>query len=473
MAVNDKQDIRVYLDTTGLCNKVDIGRMLTLMLANRPNRHPIKVFGQPPPPIDTIWVQHATKLMTPNLSMCKEREMVSRIIADLCCSACRAAYLTPELTHDIVFLIVGDHPGAVEQLMNMGLRLEVWCWKENMSNDYKRWKNDPESYPLFTLWLLDDFIASRLLSTTTTAMNTTNTTNTTTSVTNTDTVNKWSVQHRVMPMDNAIVIIDGKKKHKEIQEWLKVLPVPMYYYWCGNDAVLSTCHKFVEPNIIRILDSGNAHGLGPCVPYTLWYQRGRWLLTDSVVLEMPTTLLTTPTCQQLTTQPTSSTPPITQSTDTTQPSSQSTPADKQVESPPSSTNSANTPATNAWAKQTLMQPRQIMNRNGNGWQTVESKQPRPIIAKRPQRCNWRFYCTAYMRDECPYLHSKEEIDYFVRNGKSKRLWKFKECRKDDCEYLDNPQSCCFRHRGENGLCPTCDRFAGHSMENCPQRDEKL
>jgi len=81
------------------------------------------------------------------------------------------------------------------------------------------------------------------------------------------------------------------------------------------------------------------------------------------------------------------------------------------------------------------------------------------------RCRWKKYCSKKL--ECKFGHTKEEEDYFKTYG-NKKATKTRLCTNKECI---RGGRCSSAHGEENLFCPNCEK-TGHGMWACPDKSGK-
>ena len=147
--------------------RVDLGRLLSLLIGNPDHLLKAFLYGSRPPPNDTVWTAARRKNFEVSVynraggvEHGREKEvdiaMASRITKEATELKCAFKYGVemPYDINEIVFVIATgdrDMQPAVKEVLDAGIQVELWAWKKATSTVYKQLANERKGMKVFDL----------------------------------------------------------------------------------------------------------------------------------------------------------------------------------------------------------------------------------------------------------------------------------------------------------------------------------
>ena len=418
--------------------RIDIGKLVDTLRGRR-KQGPSFLYGSRPPPNDSVWkafedkFRFNTKIYNRN-SKNKEKEVDNSLATDLASEATElrvgAKYndKVMEKKKKTVFVVItGDRDilPPVKKVLDSGLRVELWGWKNGIAKEYYN-----ERSVLLSINHLDSEFDKIFF-------------------TNFRSTRKGNKAHTVDPARTIVLCGFDEPCAEDLDEdgvGRELITLSRLFYLTPSTA---TRDIFVEfPNVVNI--EAMVHKARDLFDGTLrvvsWPEYAQRFNRPIPDVAEKKNIYKPLTDKRL---------PL--SADNADPAERE-PFKKANRSP-----SNGVIQTGDWEGE---ETRRLGNPDdGEGWQTVSRSDPAKDHRRAPsqtQRCSYRIRCRK--RGECGFQHTKEETDLFRDNPTQNfGLWKTKRCNREFC---NRGKRCAFAHPQEEGWCAFC-RHEGHCSDECP------
>jgi len=135
--------------------RVDLGKILQVLVGNNGYISRAFLYGSVPPPNDTVWKaakkkNFEVKTYRRSTTSGKEKEVDVALATDL-----MEMLFTQEDDNAIFVIVTGDRDLRVpmKRVLSKGIAIDLWSWEKSLSIDYRRMAN---TNPLFKVHTLDD-----------------------------------------------------------------------------------------------------------------------------------------------------------------------------------------------------------------------------------------------------------------------------------------------------------------------------